>query len=557
MKKNSDPDNNPEKKLAGYSGRWVAKLWGRIVGQGGTPEQASKAAQAARHKEISTVNYVPTESPLTFSPLLQKIQSAIPNKKEIYLVGGAVRDALLKVQSQDLDFTLPKNALSTARKIANALEGAYYKLDDEYETGRVILSDENGQRISLDFSVFRGDDLENDLRGRDFTINAMAVNIHHSQQLLDPLGGVADLFKKKLRVCSSTSILDDPVRIIRAIRFAGKYKLKINDETKELIKESTHLLDNVSPERVRDEMFKLLSTQRPDTSIRALDMLGGLKYILPELVAIKGIDQSPPYESDVWTHTLRTVRQVEEILRVLSLEFKTGREGEDLGEKGNLVYGLLSLQLGRYRKQINEHFNESINVERPFLPLFYFAALYCHVGTVETLNMNDGNARAMPNHQKSSANLGVSRGASFRLSNAEIDRVERIIRYFDLHAKLINPVTDLDIYHYFKTTGKAGIDITLLSLADLLACFGSALSIDKLESQIEIVKALLEGYYEKYDQVIKPPQLLDGADLMKALKLKQGPRIGELLEVIREAQVSGEVTSKDEALTLAISLMDS
>src|SRR5512141_498102 len=155
-----------------YAGRWVARVRGRIVAQGGTPEQALHAAQSSRHKEKPEIIFMPV--PFSYSPLIDKVRDALPGQ-EIYLVGGAVRDMLRNRLSHDLDFALPSNGIALARKVANALHADFMILDAERDTGRVIFTEADGARTFLDFATYRGgSSLETDLRARDFTMNAIA-----------------------------------------------------------------------------------------------------------------------------------------------------------------------------------------------------------------------------------------------------------------------------------------------------------------------------------------------------------------------------------------------
>src|SRR5512134_1623129 len=144
-----------------YAGRWVARVRGRIVAQGGTPEQALHAAQLSRHKEKPEIIFMPV--PLSYSPLLDKIREVLP-EQEIYLVGGAVRDMLLNRLSHDLDFAVPANGISLGRRVANALKADFMILDAERDTSRVIFTEESGMRTFLDFATYRGSSLEEDLR---------------------------------------------------------------------------------------------------------------------------------------------------------------------------------------------------------------------------------------------------------------------------------------------------------------------------------------------------------------------------------------------------------
>src|SRR4026208_914895 len=185
-----------------YAGRWVARVRGRIVAQGGTPEQALHAAQISRPKEKPEIIYMPV--PFSYSPLIDKVRDALPDQ-EMYLVGGAVRDMLLNRLSRDLDFAVPSNGIPLARRVANALKADFMTLDSERDTGRVIVTEPDGTRTFLDFATYRGNNLEEDLHARDFTINAIAFDLA-AQTLIDPLKGASDLRAKVIRACSPTSL---------------------------------------------------------------------------------------------------------------------------------------------------------------------------------------------------------------------------------------------------------------------------------------------------------------------------------------------------------------
>ncbi|MDO9348770.1 MAG: hypothetical protein Q7T47_05740, partial [Anaerolineales bacterium] len=138
------PDKGPPSEYRGqslspYAGRWVARVRGQVVAQGGTPEQARRAAQSSRFKESPEIIFMPTSTLLIFPPLLDTLRAALPEDKVVYLVGGAVRDVLLGRATHDLDFALSGDAIKTARRVANYLKADFYPLDLARDTGRVIL----------------------------------------------------------------------------------------------------------------------------------------------------------------------------------------------------------------------------------------------------------------------------------------------------------------------------------------------------------------------------------------------------------------------------------
>ena len=591
----SNGEANP---LSPYAGRWVARLHGQIIAQGGTPEQARRAAQGSRFKETPEIVFMPTTFPLNFPPLLNAVRAALPDDKTVYLVGGAVRDLLLGRATHDLDFALGGDAIKTARRVANSLSRAgtgtitkadFYPLDPERDTGRVIVTAEDGTRTVMDFAAFRGpapsaglrhrspalaqvqacreqrrhagarrqaqpgspgQDLESDLRGRDFTLNAIAMDVR-TLAIYDPLSGVQDLREKCLRQCSPSTFRDDPVRILRAIRLAAAFGFHILPETRQAMKKAVKLLSNVSAERLRDELFRILEGPQPATSLRALDMLGALAPILPELPPLKGVTQPSPHVSEVWAHTLSTLTYLEMILAALTPDYNPDSASD-------LFNGLMVMRIGRYRQQIGEHFASPLNVNRSLRGLLFFAALYHDIAKPLTKTAEGDGRLRFWGHDVESAEMAAARGRALQLSSNEIERLEIIVRN---HMRVLNHTNRLAkehkspsrraLYRFFRDTGAAGVDGCLLALADLRATYEHTLPQEMWAAGLDVVRLFMENWWEKRAESITPPALLNGNELMQALKLQPGPLIGQLLEAVREAQAMGEVSTREQALDLA------
>ena len=531
-----------------YAGRWVARVRGRIVAQGGTPEQALHAAQSSRHKEKPEIMYMP--APFSHSPLIDKVRDALPGQ-EIYLVGGAVRDMLRNRLSHDLDFALPSNGIALARKVANVLEADFMVLDAERDTGRVIFSDTDDSRTFLDFATYRnGATLEADLRARDFTMNAIAYDIH-AGTIIDPLNGASDLRAKTIRACSPTALQDDPVRILRAIRQAAAFDFKIEIETRKAMKAFAEYLPTISPERQRDEVFKILEGPKPDSSMRALEMLGIFPYLMPELSAMKGVTQSLPHIYDVWEHTLSVLKHLEGILTAL-------RVGYSAEETNDMFTGLLTLRLGRFREQFAAHFAESLNTDRSVRSALFFAALYHDVQKPATRTVDESGRIRFFDHDVKGAEVASQRGRTFNLSNDEVERIQKIIlhhmRFHFFTSRIEGNQQEPSrkaIYRYFRDAGEAGIDLVLLGLADLRGTYDHTLTQETWVAALDVARILLENYWEKREQTIAPPRLLDGNELMRELNLQPGRIIGQLLEAIREGQATGKIETREQALELA------
>ena len=542
-----------EEDRAAYAGRWVALAGGQVVGHGGTPEQAWRSSQAARHKESLEVQYMPTSHPFAFSHLLERVREIAPQDIPVYLVGGAVRDALLGLPTHDLDFALSGDVLSLARRVADHLDGAYFPLDEARATGRVILVIQGEQRQVLDFAALRGSDLESDLRARDFTINAMAVALDAPQALLDPTGGAADLVARRVRVCSPTSLEDDPLRILRGVRLAAALQLNIDLPTRQLMRQAAPNLTRVSPERVRDELLRILDGRRPDLAVRALDLLEVLRVVLPEMAALHGVLQSPPHIHDVWTHTLDLLQRLEQILGILQVE-------HDPEKVASWALGMISVRLGRYRTKIQEHFDQTqLNVDRSLRSILFLAALFHDVAKPQTRQVDEHSRVRFFEHDALGAELVAARAHALHLSNPEIDRLRTIVRQHMrplLLAQTGGQISRRAIYRFFQATGQAGVEICLLSLADTMATYGPGLPQDVWTRQLDVVRTLLEAYWEQPEQSVSPPPLISGHDLINLFHLAPGSQIGSLLQQGREAQAAGDIQDRQQALAFIRQTLD-
>lgn len=487
---------------------------------------------------------------IKLSPLAYRVASVLQDAgldlSSVYLVGGSVRDTLLGLPSHDLDFVLENDSLRAARTVADVLGGAYFTMDSEFQVGRVVLKNEQGERQIMDFTAMQGGSLEVDLRNRDFTVNAIAISLANMNALVDPLGGAEDLLRERLRVCSETSFLSDPVRVLRAVRMSAAYHLTFQPETRALIPPAVSNLEQVSVERVRDEFLKILDAPRPDTSLRILDRFEVLEMIVPETVQLKEVTQSPPHIYDLWEHSLHTVGEMEHILVLLDRNYLHDNE---IG--GDLVSGLVSQRLGRYREQISQYVGEMLVPDRPFRSLMMVAALFHDISKPAHRTVDADGKIHFDGHEASGAQVFADRAAEIRLSNAEIRRVKRMIEGHSLPWQISKqplPPSRKDIYQFWNLYGDAGVGICLLSLADTLAVYGHTITPQVLAKLLDVIRPLLEAYWEKPEQV-EPSALINGNEIMEMLNLEPGPQVGELLAALREAQAVGDVQDRHEALS--------
>ncbi len=478
-----------------------------------------------------------------FSAALNTVASSCLPDEQVWAVGGIIRDHFLGRVTHDIDLAVRGDARGLGRRVADRLGGAYVDLDPEHGIGRVIFR-QKGQRFLLDFAALRGPDLTADLTGRDFTINAMAAALTDPESLIDPLGGLRDLQAKILRPCSAESISADPVRILRAVRLAFAFNLRMDPETLIQARAASRLLPRVSAERQRDELFRLFEQPRLAAALEVLDSLGVLEQVLPEVRRLRGIEQGPPHVMDAWGHTLSVVSHFQEIYAALVEPFQ-----EDL--VSNLTLGYAVLKLGRFRRALESFYSEPLVQERSLKALLTFSALYHDCGKLNARSVDRDGRVHFYQHDHISADLAVERARALALSNAEIERLAAQVRgHMRIHW-LAKDVTVLDarlIHRYFRALGPAGVDVCLISLADLLGITSPAVDQERWQKEVDLAEQLLSAWFEQQDTLVRPPRLINGHDLQTVLGLAPGRLLGQLLEFVSEAQAAGEVADKNSAL---------
>jgi putative nucleotidyltransferase with HDIG domain len=389
------------------------------------------------------------------------------------------------------------------------------------------------------------------LRGRDFTFNAMAIDLRQPDKIFDPLGGAIDLQHKQLRSCTSSSLEDDPVRVLRAARFATTYQLRIEPQTLQSMHRNVKRLGEVSAERLRDEFFRILNESHPVTCLRVLDRIGALGVLFPELAGLRDLAQSPPHVLDAWEHTLDVVNRLSQVLSVLT-------EPYDDESASNLYTGLIALRLGRFRPQISELLQSELSTGRTQRALIYFAALFHDAGKPQTRQIDESSRIRFFDHDRVGTEMVSGRAREMRLSVSEIERLHLLVRHHMRPILLANTgslPSRKAIYRFFRGTGEAGVGVCLLSLADIWGTFGAALPQTVWQNQLDIVRTLLSAWWENPEESVSPPLVINGDELMAGLRIEPGPVVGRLLEEIREAQAMGLVLNTSQALDLARTLL--
>ena len=493
--------------------------------------------------------------------VLEKVRRLLSEHScEGYVVGGYVRDQLLGRETHDLDFAVRQEAIALARQAANRLGGAFVPLDQERQTARVVLRDQD-QLFYVDFATLRGDSVQADLAVRDFTINAMAVNAQDTSphpQLIDPHGGQQDLEEGMIRGVSDTVFRDDPIRLLRAVRLAAELGMQVESHTEQLMGRDASLITHSSAERARDELCKTLGTARAADGLRYLDQLGILTLLIPELEPLRGLEQPPPHHQDVFDHSLATVEELERIFATLPLivnRVQQMRAEKEVPEAK--VWGYLSDALSPFAGQMLAHLKENVVDERSRLMLLKLVGLLHDSGKATTAKLDKRGRIRFFGHQMEGAALAARVLRRLRFGNREVRLVQTVIRHHMRPLQLAQQekVTRRAIYRFFKDTRDMGVDVLLHSLADDLALWHPGQDLAKWQKLLDTVRLLLSKYYGEYDEVIVPPPLISGSDLISRFSIQPGPAIGRLLQAVQEGQAAGEIATREEALRLAETLL--
>jgi poly(A) polymerase/tRNA nucleotidyltransferase (CCA-adding enzyme) len=473
---------------------------------------------------------------------------------DAYLVGGCVRDRLLDRAIYDLDVSIPGDGCALARRLADRFGADYYTLDSERRTGRAILRREDGERLYVDVAHFRGENLAEDLAGRDFTINALATDVAFPEIVIDRHGGLADLEAGLLRPVSDTAIRDDPLRALRAIRLAAQLDFALAKETEELVRRDGAALADVAAERLCDELSKLLACTSSSPFLDELDRFGLLGAILPELEPLRKLEQPPPHRYRALKHTLESVRAFEVLLDAIGCA-PAGRNASDVAAIAGVIY---LDNLPAYAAQLRRHLGGVVSGERPRVVLLKLALLLHDVGKPGTLSVEEGGRIRFLRHEDVGAEMAGEALARLRYSSAEVRLVECIVRNHMRPLMLASQdgVSSRAVYRFFRDTEDAGIDILLHALADHLATCAFEAEESDWHGLVDLVTRMLGCQLDRGADQPKQPSLLTGHDLLRDFGLPPGPQIGELLEAVREAQAVGEVRTRDEAMGLVRTLLN-
>ncbi|MFW6056608.1 MAG: HD domain-containing protein [Chloroflexota bacterium] len=475
-----------------------------------------------------------------------------------FVVGGFVRDSALGRISPDVDIAVQGDALRIAREVAATLGGSYVTLKEERQIARVVMPacdghEQDGPTASIrtfDFVGFEGD-VRDDLSRRDFTINAMAVPagriadaLEHPEskaetirgQLIDPYDGLPDLEARLLRVVHQGTFEDDPGRLLRAVRLAAEFGLTLERTTEDLIRTSVARIGDVSGERSREELLRLLSLDGAAESVRQMDRLGLLGALIPELEACRDVEQPTSHFWDVLGHSIQTVG---------AFEF--------VAELGDWVYGNEELHLSLpSRPGFRSYLDDAVSPEASHATLIKLACLLHDVAKPQTKTLTETGRARFLGHTKEGGQLSRQILRRLRFSQHETAYIQALVHDHLRPAQISTEglPSSRAVYRFFRDTGEAGFGVLYLALADYLACRGPLYTMSEWVSVCDLTSFIIEEHVRQ-EETVKPSRLIDGNAIMDLLNIQPGPTVGRILDAVIEGQVAGEITTREEAFHLA------
>ena len=469
----------------------------------------------------------PVES-LRGAPAVELAQGALAGYGEAWIVGGAVRDALLGRPVVDLDLAVAGAEADAAGRIAAAGTGFAFELSSEFGSWRALAGDRSWH---VDVSRLRGETIELDLAQRDFTINAIAVGLlDPSAETIDPHGGLADLERRVLRAVSQRSFSDDPLRILRAARLAAELELELESATTGLALDLAERAAEPAGERQLAELRLLVTGPDPLRGLELLDRLGATPAVLPELAALRRVEQNLNHHLDVHDHTL------EVLANLLEVEHDLDRfAGDAAPEVAELLAEPLADELSRGGA-------------------LRFGAILHDIGKPATRRVNEAGFVSFAGHDREGAMLVRAVCARLKTSRTLSRHLEQLTLHhlhlgFMVHER---PLSRRRLYDYLRLTAPVAADVSLLTVADRLAARGGGPTATEqvIEDHLELVREVLPEALAWHRE--GPPRVpIAGDELAAAIGIAPGPELGEQQAELEAAVFAGEVDTAEQAIGFA------
>ncbi len=443
------------------------------------------------------------------TPYLKDVQA--------YLVGGYVRDVFLEKSTCDRDLIICTNDIELfAKNLAVNLDAHFIELDGINKIYRLVLNDKINY---FDITSPVENDFEKDIKRRDLTINAIAFHLN-SSKFIDLTGGIEDIKNKKIKGINDTNFEDDPLRLLRIFRFHATTGFDTDEHLITLAKKLNTRINEPAKERVSVELLKMFEGKYTVSALQKLDETGLLEQLFPIYKEVKKIPPNSHHHLDLFNHLTETVNQLQIIYENADEKTKLHLDKHDFGGVKRIAF----LKLAAFLHDIGKP-------------------------SCWTIEEDTGRHRFIK-HDEIGSKLVEPILKNFKFSKKQIEYIKTLIKYHIYPSSLVcaPDVNERAFLKYYRKMDDYVIDNILLAMADRLSARGEKVTEEMVENNINNLTKLLNNYFEQRKDIKPLEKLLDGVDIMEILNIPQGPKVGEILEALQEAQLNGLIRTKEDAI---------